>query len=450
MEDTLTGNFSWAETLKRFNEKGERRSPAQTEQEADTLFLELLEREKKNDANRDPSLRKIPRFFNKKPQNDNIIHVRARQEARTRFLHNKTAEVLDKEDLEQLWFLLKENTSPPQDGTERINYDHFLHVCELLPRRSQQFFQASCFLKFERDEYGRIEIVPFFHYIVRKVNLFQTRIQISLYDSAGYGFLKEKDLENYIFELMPTFPQLHNMQEKFCPFYVISAVRKFFFFLDPKKTGKILIKDLLTSPILAELFELRQERLPIEEANSNWFSLQSSLRVYERYLEIDLDHNGMLSRQELGRFSWGLTDIYIDRIFEEYQTFEGEMDYKSFLDFVLAMENKKSIQSLQYFWKILDVFHKNAIDTFVVNMFLRSVVEKLEARQKLGYRVEDIKDEIWDMAKPDTPHALVFNDLVKSNFGDTIVSILTDARAFYIYDQREASDMEDLEDLDNL
>jgi len=46
----------------------------------------------------------------------------------------------------------------------------------MLPPKCRQFFTSSTFLKFERDEYGRIEIVPFFHYVVRKVNLFQTRI----------------------------------------------------------------------------------------------------------------------------------------------------------------------------------------------------------------------------------------------------------------------------------
>lgn len=55
-----------------------------------------------------------------------------------------------------------------------------------------------------------------------------------------------------------------------------------------------------------------------------------------------MDHNGLLSKNELSKYSWGLTDIFIDRVFEEYQTFEGEMDYKTFLDFVLAMENKKT------------------------------------------------------------------------------------------------------------
>lgn len=80
--------------------------------------------------------------------------------------------MLDKEDLEQLWYLLKEHISLPEDGTERINYDQFVYVSGMLAPKCRQFFTSSTFLKFERDEYGRIEIVPFFHYVVRKVNLF--------------------------------------------------------------------------------------------------------------------------------------------------------------------------------------------------------------------------------------------------------------------------------------
>lgn len=79
-------------------------------------------------------------------------------------------------------------------------------------------------------------------------------------------------MENYIFELIPTFAQLQKLQENFFPFYVITAVRKFFFFLDPKKTGRIYIKDMLTSPILAELYELRQEKNNNEESAQNWYA----------------------------------------------------------------------------------------------------------------------------------------------------------------------------------
>ena len=66
------------------------------------------------------------------------------------------------------------------------------------------------------------------------------------------------------------------------------------------------------------------------------------MKVYEKYLNLDKDYNGLLRKSELGKYSWGLTDIFIDRVFEECQTFKGEMDYRTFVDFVLAMENKKT------------------------------------------------------------------------------------------------------------
>lgn len=441
--------MAWVNALKSYLQDHQpHKSPVENDREADQIFLHLLEEHNERERQASSSYASIPKFFFKKPQLENPIYIKLRQEARTRFLHNKSAEILDKEDLEQLWYLLRDHTSYPDDGTERINYDQFCLVASQLPPKCRQFFQPSVFLKCDRDEYGRIEIVPFFHYIVRKVNLHQTRIQISLYDSAGYGYLKEKDLENFIYELIPSFPQLSSLQDNFYSFYVITAVRKFFFFLDPKRTGRIWIKDMLTSPILAELYELRQERWTVEEAMQNWFSAQSALRVYEQYLRLDVDHNGMLKKGELARYSGGLTSIFVDRLFEEYQTFEGEMDYKTFLDFVLAMENKKTVQSIQYFWKILDVYKKGAIDTFVINMFFRAIIQKLETKEKFGFRVEDVKDEIWDMAKPQHPYALTLEDLTTCGVGDTIIAMLIDAKDFYEYDQRESGvEVDDFDDI---
>jgi serine/threonine-protein phosphatase 2A regulatory subunit B'' len=52
--------------------------------------------------------------------------------------------------------------------------------------------------------------------------------------------------------------------------------------------------------------------------------------------------------------------------------------------------------------------------------------------------VEDIKDEIWDMAKPVHPYALTFEDIRTCGSGDIIIAMLIDAKAFYEYDQRES------------
>merc|ERR1712194_157343 len=182
--------------------------------------------------------------------------------------------------------------------------------------RFEKFFLPSVFLKFPRDIFGYIAIVPFFTFVARKVNLKLTRMQLSTYDYIGLGYLREKDMENFIFELIPTLPQLNSLQEEFYPFYVFTAVRRFFFFLDPKRTGKIYISQLLTSLIIQELFELRQEApLTAQQARSNWFSVQSAWKVYAAYLELDADQNGMLSKAELMNYGSGvymLTDVFIE------------------------------------------------------------------------------------------------------------------------------------------
>lgn len=91
---------NWVDSLKKYNEGKQHKSPAENDREADIEFLKLLEDEKTKDELKNPSYKTIPKFFYKKPNNENSLYFRVRQEARTRFLQNKTAEVLDKEDLE--------------------------------------------------------------------------------------------------------------------------------------------------------------------------------------------------------------------------------------------------------------------------------------------------------------------------------------------------------------
>jgi len=99
---------------------------------------------------------------------------------------------------------------------------------------------------------------------------------------------------------------------------------------------------------------------------------------------------------------------------------------------------------------VLDVFHKGAIDTFVINMFFRAVISKLEQRIQNDYKVDDLKDELMDMAKPSLPHCIQFDDLIKCGSGDIIVKILIDCKGFYDYDQRETGGIseEEFEELD--
>ncbi|VDL65160.1 unnamed protein product, partial [Hymenolepis diminuta] len=89
------------------------------------------------------------------------------------------------------------------------------------------------------------------------------------------------------------------MDDAFKTFYVSTAVRKFFFFLDPLRAGRIRICDILACGFLDHLLELREASTTQARLEENWFSLESVKRVYASYLRLDTDQNGMLSREEL-------------------------------------------------------------------------------------------------------------------------------------------------------
>ncbi len=132
-----------------------------------------------------------------------------------------------------------------------------------------------------------------------------------------------------------------------------------------------------------------------------------------------------------------LTSTFVERVFQECLTYEGEMDYKGFLDFVLAMENKKDRSSLEYFFRILDVRRRGYLDGFAINFFFRDIQRMLDEDEQQPVTLEDIKDEIFDMVKPKDPLKIKLGDLIASKQGDTVVSVLTDLDGFWKYENRE-------------
>lgn len=62
-------------------------------------------------------------------------------------------------------------------------------------------------------------------------------------------------------------------------------------------------------------------------------------------------------------------------------------DYKTYLDFVLALENRKEPQALQYFFRILDLDNKGYLDLFSLKYFFRVRVYNFAFSCKQALRV---------------------------------------------------------------
>uniref|UniRef100_A0A182YD94 Serine/threonine-protein phosphatase 2A regulatory subunit B'' subunit gamma n=1 Tax=Anopheles stephensi TaxID=30069 RepID=A0A182YD94_ANOST len=387
------------------------------------------------------SYRYIPRFHFELPKSADSLAQKLREEARTLFLQKRSKELLDNGEFKLLWSLLEKHHSPPLVGEEQyINYENYCKVGLIAGEKFRRYLTATTFARLlaSSSNPGKISVISLFNYTMRKVWLQQTRIGLSLYDYTGQGFLSESDMESYILELIPTFPQLEGLEKSFHSFYVCTTVRKFFFFLDPLRTGRIRIRDVLTCSFLDDLLELRDEEIPKDAQELNWFSAPSALSVYGHYLNLDKDHNGMLSKKELiGYGSGTLTPIFLERVFAECLTYDGEMDYKTYLDFVLALENRAEPQSLHYLFRILDVEHKGYLTAFTLNYFFKGIQEELSAHRAEPINFDDVKDEIFDMVKPADPTRITLKDLINCGHGETVVSILIEFHKFWAYENRE-------------
>ena len=178
-----------------------------------------------------------------------------------------------------------------------------------------------------------------------------------------------------------------------------------------------------------------------------WFSLLNAQAVYSLYLSLDKDHNGMLSRSELSAFHGGsFTSALMDALYatlplypSQGEPVELEMDYKGFLDFVLALEYPQTAPSVGYFFALLDVKGVGYLDRGVLAYWFRHVRGRLQELGHEGVPLSEVLcDEVLDMVSPlQVEGRISLAELQRSRCGHTVVSILTDVNGFWRYDHRE-------------
>jgi serine/threonine-protein phosphatase 2A regulatory subunit B'' len=279
----LPSSMLWVQHLRNYVGSGEGLgSEAQTEMETKKLLLEAYRARQQQTM----AAGGIPSFYKKKPS-EGSVGAKVHRLAKFRFLKKQAEVLLNADDLDTMWVLLRENCSIEEaSGTEKMNYEDFCHIATLcteqIGSKCRRFFSACNFLKFEKDDFGRIAILPFYLYVMRTVSLTQARIDMSELDEDGDGFLQPQEMEAYIRGLIPNLAQLRNIPPPFLSMYSRIAARKFFFFCDPLRRGKLCIKKVLLSNCLAELMELHQETEEEggePEPADNWFSLSSAQRI---------------------------------------------------------------------------------------------------------------------------------------------------------------------------
>jgi serine/threonine-protein phosphatase 2A regulatory subunit B'' len=181
-------------------------------------------------------------------------------------------------------------------------------------------------------------------------------------------------------------------------------------------------------------------------SSDNWFLGTQAEKVYNTYLELDADENGTLSEDELYHFggmnpsdSLRLTRTAIRRLLEETVTYSPvELDFKGFLDLVLALRNKATAQSITYFWKIINVDKSGRLSEQNIHYFYKEIFSSLKEHGCDAPDVKNVVVEIFDILACQDPRGPTLKDVIKSGQGHVVMSMLLDVTGFWQYDNRES------------
>ena len=152
-------------------------------------------------------------------------------------------------------------------------------------------------------------------------------------------------------------------------------------------TPQVPLLDVLLSAEMDELSAYTRHA-PLSRAaeEANWFTLPSAVRIYRQFLQLDTDHDGMLTPDELGRFDeeqHSLTPAFCNRLFEVVHTYEGRLDYKGYLDLVISLQALRPASAvpaaeaaLRYFWRVLNLHDAPSLGSGELSYFARPAGRK--------------------------------------------------------------------------
>jgi len=349
----------------------------------------------------------------------------------------------------------------------RLTYDAMVALRDRIPAEAKRFFAAKTFLKFPCDENCSIDTKDFLCYFQRSIDVETTTLNLFSYaeGASSTGMITESELEHYLLDMASKIPALQGVPESAC---VSIASRRFFFFLDSRRRSQISIKKVAASAIMDELLQLMRMYQYQDEGSStsdmaelienNWFSPNNAHRLYSLFDELDKDQKGMLNYKELLALflpesassvcmaDAALTEATCERIFQETITNKGEsgqseigFPFKSFIDLILAIENRDSPESILYFWRLIDVDHNGVLSPITISHFYKSVCAVLfpETPQEAP-RPVDVQREVYDMLGVRVGDDITLTDIKKSGRGSCVLSMLLDAQGFWNYDNRES------------
>lgn len=323
---------------------------------------------------------------------------------------------------------------------------NILYLCSVPPPRPDMQLFLSC----PRNADHAVDIAVIYQTFAKQVSLVKCEAELMMWDSNDDGRLSEGEVENYVKDLAPRIAALASLDEDLLLFYCCTVSRRLFWDLDPGNRGVLRIHSLLQSSVMNEWVNLQ---LMSEDDPQNWFGATVTQQLYNKFVMLDTRNKGTLNAKNLHAYKKGLPTViddglpldtsplcalFIDRYFET-NTFmtRSEMDYRKFVDFVIAVELLPQCSRPHFFWNILDLNGTGVLTPMIANQFFRETHAKLVAAGLDVPSRETVVQEVFDLIEKAEPLRITREEFVRSPQAGLFMGLLIDCLSFWTYENRE-------------
>lgn len=166
--------------------------------------------------------------------------------------------------------------------------------------------------------------------------------------------------------------------------------------------------------------------------------------LYCRFWELDTDHDFLIDKEDFSRYEGhALSRKAVDRIFDQVprkfkSTTKDKMNYEDFVWFMLSEEDKTTIRSVQYWFKVIDLDDNQIITPHEMEYFYEEQVHRLEYLNHEPILFVDLLCQMNDLVKPGYEGHFALEELkrVKGQIG-IFFNCLVNLNKFIAYETRD-------------
>jgi len=339
----------------------------------------------------------IPRFFGKNVQatGEPPLIAKLRKLSKDAVIERMISERATNEDLVDLHQDIKSMFGPEEKGVDSgwLDYDDFCKARKVAAPSLREALSLRLFLALPKSQSGFIKVDAVLCYLCRFLENQQGYLSLRkvVEMTGGMGGSAAISIESLTLWLRAQASQMTEIKQSYAVLesvYSQTSARKFAFFLDPNRTGRIGLTHLISSSHFAH-FQHVQEREKLSardraqapaQPNADpvrWFEPKTALKLYRVFAQLDVRKKARLRKEDFAKWNSGsLTTRFVDQLWQVIdmpkhdKKQSKEMSFDAYLDFALAMSHRFTPEGIRYLFGILDSESLGFLGRFHVQRFI--------------------------------------------------------------------------------